>query len=122
MNLLSTGPPSFTADFTKATRTRLYQTSTEVAPRPYSYFVQHTDSSAATPTKELHGALLRVRSLYGAGMGFASLAALTSAVRASIGLRWESDGVTADTLAAIDADIGQAIQVSTSTRLVKRLW
>lgn len=55
-------------------------------------------------------------------MGFASLAALTSAVRASIGLRWESDGVTADTLAAIDADIGQAIQVSTSTRLVKRLW
>lgn len=45
-------------------------------------------------------------------MGFASLGVLASIVRASIGLRWEEDGVIADILAVIDADIGQAIQVS----------
>ena len=64
------------------------------------------------PTQELHDALTRVRSLYGAGLGFASLRALTAIVRATVPLRWESDGVTADILAVIDADIGQAIQAS----------
>jgi hypothetical protein len=45
-------------------------------------------------------------------MGFASLGVLASIVRASIGLRWEDEGVMAEILAVIDADIGQAIQVS----------
>lgn len=37
---------------------------------------------------------------------------LASIVRATIGLRWEDDGDMSDILAVIDADIGQAIQVS----------
>ena len=37
---------------------------------------------------------------------------LASIVRATIGLRWEDDGDMPDILAIIDADIGQAIQVS----------
>ena len=60
----------------------------------------------------LHDLLTRARSLYGAGLGFASLGLLSSIVRATIGLRWEVDGDMADILAVIDADIGQAIQAS----------
>lgn len=60
----------------------------------------------------LHDLLTRARSLYGAGLGFASLGLLSSIVRATIGLRWEDDGAMADILAVIDADIGQAIQAS----------
>ena len=62
----------------------------------------------------LHDLLTRARSLYGAGLGFASLAVLSLIVRATIGLRWEDEGDMADILAVIDADIGQAIQVSGS--------
>lgn len=64
------------------------------------------------PTQQLLDTLTRVRSLYGVGLGFASLSVLASVVYATIGLRWESlaDGVMADILAVIDADIGQAIQ------------
>ena len=64
------------------------------------------------PTQQLHDTLTRVRSLYGAGLGFASLSVLAPIVRATIGFRWESDGIMADILAVIDADIGQAIQAS----------
>ena len=60
----------------------------------------------------LYDLLSRARSLYGAGLGFASLGVLSSIVRATIGLRWEDVGDMADILAVIDADIGQAIQVS----------
>jgi hypothetical protein len=60
----------------------------------------------------LHDLLTRARSLYGAGLGFASLGLLSSIVRATIGLRWEDNGDMADILAVIDADIGQAIQAS----------
>ena len=62
----------------------------------------------------LHDLLTRARSLYGAGLGFASLGLLSSIVRATIGLRWDDDGDMADILAVIDADIGQAIQASIS--------
>jgi hypothetical protein len=65
----------------------------------------------------LHDLLIRARSLYGAGLGFASLGVLSSIVRATIGLRWEDEGDMADILAVIDADIGQAIQVSVSLSL-----
>ena len=65
------------------------------------------------PTPQLNDALTRARSLYGAGMGFASFGILASVVRATLGIRWEEDGEMADALAAIDADIGQAIQAST---------
>lgn len=43
-------------------------------------------------------------------MGFDSLEILSSIVRATSGLRWDSDDNLADVLAVIDADISQAIQ------------
>lgn len=79
---------------------------------PYSLFVRQSHNTAVGPTDHLYDVLMRVRSLYGAGMGFASLSVLASIVRASVGLRWEDDGDMADILAVIDADVGQAIQVS----------
>jgi hypothetical protein len=66
----------------------------------------------------LHDLLTRARSLYGAGLGFASLGLLSSIVRATIGLRWEDDGDMADILAVIDADIGQAIQASLALPII----
>ncbi|KAF9462856.1 hypothetical protein BDZ94DRAFT_1219232 [Collybia nuda] len=111
-SLLATGPPSFVADFTNTARSRLRQTNAKAVPSPYSLFIRQTHNSPAAPTQQLHDTLLRARSLYGAGMGFASLGVLASIVRASIGLRWEDNGVIADILAVIDADIGQAIQSS----------
>lgn len=118
-SLLATGPPSFAADFTNTARSRLRQTNAKAVINPYSLFVRQTHNSPAAPTQQLHDTLLRARSLYGAGMGFASLGVLASIVRASIGLRWEEDGVIADILAVIDADIGQAIQVSNMSFLEK---
>lgn len=47
-------------------------------------------------------------------MGFASLGLLTSIVSATVGLRWEWDGSMAATLAVIDTDISQAIQVGST--------
>jgi hypothetical protein len=44
-------------------------------------------------------------------MGFSSLSILAAVVRATVGLRWEEEGDLALTLAEIDADLGQAIQV-----------
>jgi hypothetical protein len=112
-SLLATQPPSLAAAFTNIARTRLQQTDAKAHKNASSsFFICHTHSSSTTPTQQLHGTLTRVRSLYGAGLGFASLSALTPIVSATIGLRWESDGVMADILAIIDADIGQAIQVS----------
>lgn len=55
--------------------------------------------------------MARARSLYGAGMGLASLGVLESVVRGTIGLRWEEMGEMSDVLALVDADISQAIQV-----------
>ena len=66
----------------------------------------------------LHDLLTRARSLYGAGLGFASLGLLSSIVRATIGLRWDDDGDMADILAVIDADIGQAIQASIASPII----
>jgi hypothetical protein len=43
-------------------------------------------------------------------MGFASLGVLTSVVHETLGLHWETDGETADTLAAVDSDIAQGLQ------------
>ena len=43
-------------------------------------------------------------------MGFAGLSVLTSIARGTLGLRWALDGEMADTLAAVDADVAQALQ------------
>ncbi|KAI6118227.1 hypothetical protein F5141DRAFT_1212129 [Pisolithus sp. B1] len=90
-NLLASGSPGLATAFTDAARTRLH-------------------GIHAVPTASLDNILARIRSLYGAGMGFASLGLLASIVKATIGLRWEREGFMATTLAVIDTDISQAIQ------------
>jgi len=110
--MLSTSPPSVAASFTAAARHRythgrgkgaissppLFATTSSNIPEPYA------------PTPELHDLLAYARSLLGAGMGFASIAVLCTAVRATSGLRWDEEGAMADALAIIDADLSQAIQ------------
>ncbi|KAF9523695.1 hypothetical protein CPB83DRAFT_775083 [Crepidotus variabilis] len=107
-NLLATGPPGITPAFTNAARCCLRQTNCKV--NPYLLFSKQSRDSPATPLPHLQDVLTRARSLFGAGMGFASLGLLSSIVRATIGLRWEEDGDMADFLAIIDSDITQAIQ------------
>lgn len=114
-NLLAAGPPGVAPAFANAARSRLRHTNAKVLPNPYSIFRrQPHNMKFAAPTELLHDTLANVRSLYGAGMGFCSLAILASIVRATLGLRWEEEGDMADILAVIDVDIGQAIQVSIS--------
>ncbi|KAF8801751.1 hypothetical protein BYT27DRAFT_7226664 [Phlegmacium glaucopus] len=110
-NLLATGPPGVAPAFTSAARSRLRQTNTKMQSSPYLFQKQTWDKPSA-PMPPLHDLLTRARSLYGAGLGFASLGVLSSIVRATIGLRWENCGDMADILAVIDADISQAIQSS----------
>ncbi|RXW17280.1 hypothetical protein EST38_g8575 [Candolleomyces aberdarensis] len=110
-NLLATGPPGLCPAFTNAARSRLRQTSAKSMPNPYTLFQRQTRDCDAAPLPQLYDTLTRARSLYGAGLGFSSLALLAQVVRATVGLRWEDDGDMADILAVIDADIGQAIQV-----------
>lgn len=69
------------------------------------------------PGADLPAALTRVRSLYGAGLGLASLKVLANVVRATVGYRWDAknneDGSSMEDLfAEIDADISQALQSS----------
>lgn len=112
--MLATGPPGVAQRFTSAARTRLCQTNARCPPNPYTLFRRQTREEPSKSTTLLFETLARARSLYGAGMGFASLGILASVIRATIGLRWEDDGDMADILAVIDADVGQAIQVSVS--------
>ncbi|KAG1788914.1 uncharacterized protein HD556DRAFT_1311668 [Suillus plorans] len=109
-NLLATGTPSLAAAFTAAARSRLRHTNARRIATTNGLFTTSQNGIHAIPTQELDNALARARSLYGAGMGFASLAILSSIVKATVGLRWEEDGAMADVLAAIDTDISQAMQ------------
>lgn len=78
-----------------------------------AFFIQRSGDRTVVPTAQLDDTLARARSLYGAGLGFASLGILAAVVRATIGTKWEEDGDMADALAVIDADIAQAIQSAT---------
>ncbi|KAH7882586.1 hypothetical protein F5I97DRAFT_1906385 [Phlebopus sp. FC_14] len=109
-NLLATGTPSLAASFTAAARSRLRQTNAKRIATTNGLFATGIDGIHAVPTPELQNVLARARSLYGAGMGFTSLIVLAMVVKATVGLRWERDGVMADSLATIDADVSQAIQ------------
>ncbi|KIJ96711.1 hypothetical protein K443DRAFT_682114 [Laccaria amethystina LaAM-08-1] len=111
-DLIATGPPGIAPAFTKAARSRLRQINPKSFANPHSLFRRQTHTSPATPTQHLRDTLNRIRSLYGAGMGFSSLGLLSSVVRSTLGLRWEDDGDMADILSVIDIDIGQAIQSS----------
>ncbi|KAH9945678.1 hypothetical protein B0H21DRAFT_424762 [Amylocystis lapponica] len=106
---LATSPPSVTLAFTTTARRHLERANAR-APACGKLFMKTAPAGLAVPAPELHGVLSRARTLYGAGMGFASLKLLTQVVRATVGARWDEDGETADRLAAIDADITQAIQ------------
>ncbi|KAG9308215.1 hypothetical protein JVU11DRAFT_12228 [Chiua virens] len=109
-SLLATGTPNLAASFTVAARSRLRQTNAKRIASSNGLFVTGLDGIHAVPTPELENVLARVRSLYGAGMGFAGLSLLSSVVNATVGLRWEKEGSMADILVVIDADISQAIQ------------
>ena len=111
-NLLATGPPGLAPAFTQAAQSRLRQTAPRASTATYPLFRKQSRDGPSEPLPQLHETLTRARSLYGAGLGFASLGVLASIVRATVGLRWEEDGDMADILAVIDADIGQAIQAS----------
>ncbi|KAI0790645.1 hypothetical protein C8Q75DRAFT_95882 [Abortiporus biennis] len=105
---LATSPPTTTSVFVTAARKRLERSSATKVPSPIGLF--NIQGETAVPGKALNDALIQARSLYGVGMGFASLRCLTMIVGATVGLRWEEDGEMADTLAAVDADVSQAIQ------------
>jgi protein-S-isoprenylcysteine O-methyltransferase Ste14 len=83
----------------------------KVSPSPI-LFVKRPLDGTVLPTSQLTETLARARSLFGAGMGLASLGVLASVVRASKGLRWSADSEMARALALVDADICQALQVS----------
>ncbi|KAH9942855.1 hypothetical protein B0H21DRAFT_749757 [Amylocystis lapponica] len=110
--MLATSPPSVTSQFMTAARVRLVQTNTDTSPVSARLFTERAADGNMVPTPELQKFLKRIRALYGAGMGFASLQLLAVAVRATIGLQWDEGGETEALLAAIDTDISQAIQSS----------
>lgn len=107
--VLGSGIPGVANAFTSAARDRLRQTNAKSLPTHQPLFAKQ--SGVAHPTPHLQVMLARARSIYGAGMGFDSLAVLSEIVRATHGLRWHSAGLTANVLADIDSDISQAIQV-----------
>ncbi|KAH9852872.1 hypothetical protein C2E23DRAFT_729937 [Lenzites betulinus] len=108
--MLATSPPSVAATFTSAARQRLVRVRATDVPDVSGIFAAVPGENAAKPGEKLDDILLRVRTLYGSGMGFASLRILARVVGATTGLRWEEDSAMEDTLAIIDADISQAIQ------------
>ncbi|KAJ7509470.1 hypothetical protein B0H11DRAFT_2152614 [Mycena galericulata] len=107
-SMVASATPGVAAALTSAARDRLQQTNARCLPGSYSLFTSY--GANAAPTQQLPDLLKRARALYGSGMGFASLGLLASAVRSTIGLRWDCEGDVADILAVIDADIAQAIQ------------
>ncbi|KAI6147756.1 hypothetical protein BKA82DRAFT_999614 [Pisolithus tinctorius] len=109
-NLLASGSPGLASAFTDAARIRLRQTIAKRIANTNGLFEPELDGIHAAPSSSLDNTLARIRSLYGAGMGFASLGLLVTIVKATIGLRWGRDGSMAAMLAVIDTDISQAIQ------------
>ncbi|KAG9310764.1 hypothetical protein JVU11DRAFT_8612 [Chiua virens] len=111
---LQPGTPNLAASFTAAARSRLRQTNAKRIATTNGLFATGIDGIHAIPTPELEKVLARARSLYGAGMGFSGLSLLSSVVKTTVGLRWEQEGLMADILAVIDADVCQAIQVEST--------
>ncbi|KAL0953076.1 hypothetical protein HGRIS_007276 [Hohenbuehelia grisea] len=107
--MLVSGLPGVSATFCTLARERLQQGG---APPSVgvSYFATTMPGGSVRPTHRLHDALARARSFYGAGLGFNSLEVLSSIVKSTVPLRWESEGEMADIMVVIDADIGQALQ------------
>lgn len=112
--ILASGQPGIASTFTTVARARLQHTNARSLEVPQPLFRK------SSPTGNLRDTLTRARSVYGAGMGFASLGILTEVVRATIGLRWDRDGDMVKVLSDIDTDISQAIQVGGGIKLLCR--
>lgn len=110
--MLATSPPSVAQAFTSAARQRLLRVNATAVPDTTGLFNPGSGDKTAFPSEKLQDVLIRTRTLYGSGMGFASLQILARVVSATVGLRWEEDSAMEDVLAVIDADISQAIQSS----------
>ncbi|KAI0692248.1 hypothetical protein C8T65DRAFT_586725 [Cerioporus squamosus] len=110
--MLATSPPSVAQAFTSAARQRLLRVNAIAVPDTTGMFSAGSGEKTASPSEKLQDILIRTRTLYGSGMGFASLKILARIVSATVGLRWEEDSAMEDVLAEIDADISQAIQSS----------
>ncbi|TFK83493.1 hypothetical protein K466DRAFT_554979 [Polyporus arcularius HHB13444] len=110
--MLATSPPSVAQAFTSAARQRLLRVDAAALPDTTGMFSPGSGQKTASPSEKLQGILIRTRTLYGSGMGIASLNILARIVSATVGLRWEEDSAMEGVLADIDADISQAIQSS----------
>ncbi|OSD03939.1 hypothetical protein PYCCODRAFT_1466404 [Trametes coccinea BRFM310] len=105
---LASSTPTVTAAFTAAARSHLAKIRATQSLTAGTLF--HHDGDVWRPTEELPKILERCRVLYGAGMGVAALTLLKEVVEKSVGVRWEEDSPVEQALAAIDADLCQAIQ------------
>lgn len=110
--MLATSPPTVAHAFTSAARQRLLRMNATAIPDTTDVFDAGSGVKTAVPTQKLHDILIRTRTLYGSGLGFASLKILARIVIATVGLRWEDSSVMDAALAEVDADISQAIQSS----------
>ncbi|KAF8659468.1 hypothetical protein AX16_001835 [Volvariella volvacea WC 439] len=110
-NMLATGPPGLATCFSNSARSQMLATSkTKPLPPTHHLFTKH--GRYVTPLPQFYETLKRVRSLYGAGLGFASLSQLAMMIRMVTEFQWESEGIMMDALITLDADIGQAVQSS----------
>jgi hypothetical protein len=103
---LASGGPELAANFREAARNHLRETYLRNPPQDAVFFVKV--DSAVVPTPDLNNALAQACTLFGAGLGFASLGILAS----SIGLKWMPNSEMSDTLAVMNIDICLALQVS----------
>jgi hypothetical protein len=110
--LLSSGSPATTTAFLGAARRRLTQAGGVPKTNHEPLFcIDHTGENVI-PTVALQEILRRARTLYGAGMGFASLRLLAQPVRAAADFCWKESAILESTFATIDADLCQALQSS----------
>ncbi|KAJ3790518.1 hypothetical protein GGU10DRAFT_340337 [Lentinula aff. detonsa] len=108
--LLASGTSGIASAFSAAARNHLYESGALIPPNLDSLFDKNVGNGEITPTRTLREVIARARTVYGIGLGFASLEILIPVVEATIGAKWERDGPTAEILTEVDADIVQAIQ------------
>ncbi|KAJ4472324.1 hypothetical protein J3R30DRAFT_3298863 [Lentinula aciculospora] len=108
--LLASGTSGTASAFSAAARKHICESGALLPPNPEFLFDRDVGNGEISPTQTLKEVIARARTVYGVGMGFASLEILLSIVEATIGTNWKTDGSTAEILTEVDADIVQAIQ------------
>ncbi|EMD32050.1 hypothetical protein CERSUDRAFT_119050, partial [Gelatoporia subvermispora B] len=106
---LATSPSSVSSTFTIAAREYLEKTYIKKQLTLNELF-HIADHGLWEPTSQLYKVLKNARTIYGAGMGFASLSLLTEMVEATAGARWKESSDMDGALTELDGDITQAIQ------------